>query len=142
MSIDSQNAALAIPYGGAYSIVKTALLKFHHNLESEVKGRGVYSYYLQPGSILDRPGVVDNKSLHRVKRFRHLISQLSTCSKSSPEAVASVCIMLATHQDAPLLSGIYVDLDGNIDEILDDLRKGRDSICVQRKLYRLKVDTL
>jgi NAD(P)-dependent dehydrogenase (short-subunit alcohol dehydrogenase family) len=146
MSIGSRNAVFDIPYASAYSAAKTALLKFHQNLECEIGGRGVCSYYLQPGnietSIIDGPGVVDNVSLDCVEGVRRAMSQLSNCPKSRPERVADACIILATHQDSPLLSGLCIDLDRNIDEMVEDLRKGRDSICMQRKLYKLKVETL
>lgn len=146
ISIGSRNAAFDIPYASAYSASKTALLRFHQNLECEIGGEGVRSYYLQPGnietSIIDRPGAVDDVSLHRVEGVRRMMSQLSNCPKFRPEMVADACVMLATHQDAPLLSGLYIDLNRNIDKILEDLRKGRESICMQRKLHKLKVEIL
>lgn len=146
ISIGSRNAAFDIPYASAYSVAKTALLKFHQNLECEIGGRGVRSYYLQPGnietSIGDGPGVVDNVSLHRVEGVRRMMTQLSNHPKSRPEMVAEACIILATDQDSSLLSGFYIDLDRNVDEMLDDIRKGKDSMCVQRKLHKLKIETL
>ncbi|KAI8626760.1 hypothetical protein F5Y19DRAFT_478250 [Xylariaceae sp. FL1651] len=146
ISIGSRSSAFDIPYSSAYSVSKTALLKFHQNIESEVGQKGIRSYYLQPGnirtSILDGLDTVDDKSYRRVEGVRQTVSQIMDSPKVGPERVADACIALATAPESALLSGRYIDLDGDIGRLLDDLSRGSSSECVQRSLHKLKVDTL
>jgi len=146
ISIGSRSAAMDIPYASAYSVSKAALLKFHQNLQIEVGAKGILSFYLQPGNIdtgiMDGPGVTDKDSLHQIEGLRRMVERLSTGPKHNAERVGDACILLATDRDASLLSGLYVDLDGDIGSLVEDLKKGQDSTCVQRNLHRLKVETL
>ncbi|KAK0636141.1 hypothetical protein B0T17DRAFT_612916 [Bombardia bombarda] len=146
ISIGSRNAAFDIPYTCAYSVAKTGLLKLHQNIEAEIGGRGVYSYYLQPGNvdtdILDRPGAVDETSLRHHEDVCHAIETVQRKAKRPSEFVAEACVMLITDADSRLLSGLYVDLDQDVNRILDDLRKGENGECAKRSLYKLKISSL
>jgi NAD(P)-dependent dehydrogenase (short-subunit alcohol dehydrogenase family) len=123
-----------VDYMGAYSASKTALLRFHHNLEYQIRGHGFYSYYLQPGnvdtSILD--GVVDrvNNTAYLnlcdgAQRMRQRVLEFP--KKRSPESVAGACVWLATDENAKLLSGRYVDTESDVQQVLEDLRNGMES---------------
>ncbi|KAM7214594.1 NAD(P)-binding protein [Rhypophila decipiens] len=153
ISIGSRNAAIDIPYTSAYSVAKTGLLKLHQSIEAEVGGDsasgGVYNYYLQPGNvdktgILDRAGAVD-ETHEGVRRAVEMVRQMK--GKMLPEMIGQACVMLAVGADDPedptsLLSGLYVDLDQDIDSVIQDLMKQGEGECKRRQLYKLKVESL
>ncbi|PTB61864.1 NAD(P)-binding protein [Trichoderma citrinoviride] len=146
ISIGSRNVTHDIPYTSAYSVAKTGLLKMHQSVEAEVGGRGVCNYYLQPGNvdtgILERQGAVDRMSLRGHEGVSRVVQRVKEASKISAETVAEACVMLVTDEASRLLSGKYVDLEHDIVGMLEDLRRGKDSECVRRDLYRLKVESL
>ncbi|KAK3324484.1 hypothetical protein B0T19DRAFT_231312 [Cercophora scortea] len=146
ISIGSRNAIYRIPYMSAYSVSKTALLRFHENLEQEVRGKGVYNYYVSSPnvktSILSTADSVDEESLKRSAGARRMVEMIEKVETSPPGMVADVCVLLAADKDAPVLSGRYIDMDGNLRAVLEDIRKRGGSECVKRNLYRLKMDIL
>jgi short-subunit dehydrogenase len=146
ISIGSRNAVCDIPYTSAYSVAKTGLLKMHQSVEVEVGGRGVYNYYLQPGNvdtgILEREGAVDEWSLRGDEGVGTTVERVRGARKVLAEMVAEACVMLVVEEESRLLSGRYVDLEQDIEEVLQDLREGERSDFVRRGLYRLKVESL
>lgn len=145
ISMGSRCAVLDVPYLSAYSASKTALLRFHHNLHSEVGARGTRNYYLQPGDVATEieasPTFVDPHSL-TVEGVRRTANPLPASSMRSPETVADVCVKLLLERGAESLSGMYVDMDGDIAKVVEDLRRGSDSEVRRRGLYRLKLETI
>lgn len=147
ISIGSRCAALDVPYNTAYSVAKTGLLKFHQCLEAEIGESGVVNYYLQPGNvdtgILQRPGAVDSSG-H--KEVTSVVRTVEYRDKIKPEVVAKVCLRLLVDPRATCLSGMYVDMNGDIDAVVDDIKaeeeRGERGECVRRELYRLKIDEL
>lgn len=146
ISIGSRNAAFDVPYTCAYSVAKAGLMKLHQSVEAEIGGQGVYNYYLQPGNvdtgILDRDGAVDGTSLRLSGGVQRTLERIRRAPTTPAELVALACVKLITDPDSRLLSGLYVDLDHDIDRVLDDLKRGGDAECVKRNLYRLKIETL
>ncbi|KAK3687874.1 hypothetical protein B0T22DRAFT_458161 [Podospora appendiculata] len=146
ISIGSRNAIYPIPYMSAYSVSKTALLRFHQNLEQEVRGKGVHNYYVSSPNvkttIVSTADSVDQESLKHSAGVRRMVNMIQNVETSPAELVADVCVLLAADKDAPVLSGRYIDMDGNLQTVLEDIRKRGSSECIKRNLYRLKIDTL
>ncbi|KAF2175360.1 NAD(P)-binding protein [Zopfia rhizophila CBS 207.26] len=129
ISVGSRNAAINVPYMTAYSASKTALVRFHHNLELEVQGRGVYNYVVQPG---DMPTTFAHEMLE---------ASIGTCTEP-PGLAANVLVMLTAEPDAKLLSGKYINVEENLEEIFSDAKKLEDSRISTENLYILKIDQL
>ncbi|KAH6873456.1 hypothetical protein B0T10DRAFT_611005 [Thelonectria olida] len=146
MSVGSRNAIYNIPYMNAYSVSKTGLLRFHENLERELSGKGVCSYYVVPGnvqtSILAGKGTVDEKSIRHSAGARRMVEAIATCEKTSAEKFAAICVKLAVDKRASLLSGRYIDTEGDLAAVFEDVQNGNESKCVKEGLYKLKVDKL
>jgi hypothetical protein len=71
-----------------------------------------------------------------------MMERVKEASKTSAETIAEACVMLVTDETSRLVSGKYVNLEQDIDGILGDLGKGKDSKSVRGNLYRLKVESL
>lgn len=146
ISIGSRNAVYAIPYTAAYSVSKTGLFRFHQNLEREIEGRGVYSYYVSPGnvesSILDGPDAIDQTSVDESAGVREILQIISDSEKTPAENTAQMCVMLSTEPLFRPLSGRYIDVEESLDALLTDLQKGSKSRCVEEFLYTLTMETL
>ncbi|TKW58371.1 Ketoacyl reductase HetN [Colletotrichum tanaceti] len=114
ISIGSRNAIYPIPFMSAYSVSKTGLLRFHENLDKELRGKGVNIFYAVPGnvetSILDSCEAIDDKSYCLSAGVQRMVTLISTAEKSPSEVVASTCVRLATDKNAGVLSGRYIDL--------------------------------
>lgn len=146
MSIGSRNAVYPIPYMMAYSVSKTGLLRFHENLEQEIRGKGVRNFYVVPGnvdtSILTARDAVDGESFRHSPGVRRMVQLISDSEKLAAEHVANTCVMLAAENGAIALSGRYVDTEGDLGTLWRDILDGSDSRCVNQGLYRLKMDML
>lgn len=148
ISIGSRNAVYNFPFMTAYSAAKTALLRIHQCLHLEIAKSGVCDYYLQPGDVatsLMRDSV-DWESAEKTPALKQMLSticsQMTGPSTCSPELAANTCIMLAAHPDAHMLSGMYLDADRDLCQLLEDVKKGKDGRILNAGLYNLKIDRL
>ncbi|KAJ5626532.1 NAD(P)-binding protein [Penicillium herquei] len=142
ISIGTRNAVCDMPFTSSYSVSKTGLLKFHHTLECEVEGRGLYNYYLQPGNIattiLSAPNAVDSNSFEHVNGVCQMIQRVSNTKKGSPAVTAQVCVMLAAGL-AKELSGRYIDLQQGLEGILNTLCTYTGNDAQKDELFKLTV---
>ncbi|KAF3064582.1 Dehydrogenase/reductase SDR family member 7B [Daldinia childiae] len=148
INIGSRNAIDNHPFMTAYSASKTALLRFHQCLKLELRDTNVYTFYVQPGdvttSLMD--GTYDPEELAKLPRLQAMISSMQDTIKShnsdSSWLAANTCVMLAADVDARLLSGLYIDANQDLSQLLAEARKGKSGIIKQGKMYSLKVDVL
>ncbi|EAA29026.1 NAD(P)-binding protein [Neurospora crassa] len=157
MSVGSRNAVVPVPFMAAYNVSKIGLLKFHETLEREVGGgthRGVRNFYVVPGNIsgtgiLKREGSVDERSYRESERVRQMVERIEDAGKKGDNAAtraqefAEVCVRLASMgKDAEILSGRYVDAERDVEALLEDAKKGKESKICKMGLYQLKIDRL
>lgn len=156
MSVGSRNAVVPVPFMAAYNVSKTGLLKFHETLEREVGSthRGVRNFYVVPGNIpetgiLKREDSVDERSYRESERVRNMVERIEDAGKKGDTAAtraqefAEVCVRLAAMgKDAEILSGRYVDAERDVEALLEDAKKGKESKICKMGLYQLKVDRL
>ncbi|PGH01871.1 hypothetical protein AJ79_07808 [Helicocarpus griseus UAMH5409] len=122
ISIGSRNARMSIPFTTAYSASKTALLRFHHCLELETRGRGVTNFFVQPGDVATTlshgEGVIDLDTIARVPELRKMLeATVGTCDTPATLA-AELCVRLAIDKSTRVLSGRYVDAQQDISRII------------------------
>ncbi|CAO2647165.1 Nn.00g080870.m01.CDS01 [Neocucurbitaria sp. VM-36] len=146
ISIGSRNAAINVPYMTAYSASKTALVRFHHNLELEIQGRGVYNFVVQPGDMpttfAHGEGIINMDTVERVPKLKQMLeASIGTCTEP-PELAANVLVMLTTEPDANLMSGKYINVEEDLEEVIRDAKKLGESRIERESLYLLKIDEL
>ncbi|KAI1453721.1 hypothetical protein F4805DRAFT_357611 [Annulohypoxylon moriforme] len=148
INIGSRNAICNHPFMTAYSASKTALLRFHQCLDLELRGTHVYTFYIQPGdvttSLID--GTYNPEEPAKLPRLQAMLSGMQDAMKSnnsdSTWLAANTCVTLAADEDARLLSGLYIDANQDLSQLLAEARKGRNGLIKQGQLYSLKVDVL
>jgi NAD(P)-dependent dehydrogenase (short-subunit alcohol dehydrogenase family) len=143
ISISSRNAIYNMPFMTAYSCSKTALLKFHQCLELEIQGRGVFTYVLQPGDIATTlsctPGAVNLSAAARNLEVQDLLRVIQNKSTDSVDLPANTCVALAAGGDVEILSGLYVDAQQDLGEVIGSLKsRSKD----EDHLYSLSIKQL
>ncbi|KAM0324811.1 hypothetical protein ACHAQA_007777 [Verticillium albo-atrum] len=130
ISIGSRNAVRRMPFMTAYSVAKTALLRYHENLDMELHAKGIYNYYVAPPNvdtdILSGADAIDAVSLRHHSGVRHMVDRIASIEKVPADFVATTCVRLCRDPNASVLSGRYVDTEGDIDLIFQDIEKGKE----------------
>lgn len=146
ISIGSRNATVTRPFSTSYSASKAALHRFHHNLDLEVREYGIHQFIVQPGNvpttIAQQPGAVAIDTAACVPAFQAMLQSTIGKSTGSPMLCACVCVWLAAHPDAHLMSGKYVEAQQDLEFVLNDLRKGHDSLIEKNNMYMLTMEML
>lgn len=147
ISIGSRNAVYSHPFMTAYSASKTALLRFHQCLESELCETNVNTFYVQPGDVATSlvEETFNSAELQQVPRLRALLEAVHDNLSNTPDSpwlIANTCVMLAADKEARLLRGLYLDANQDLACVLDEARKGKEGQIQQNRLYSLKVDML
>ncbi|KAM5343507.1 hypothetical protein ACJ41O_012044 [Fusarium nematophilum] len=77
--IGSRNAIYDHPFMTAYSVSKTALLRFHQCLHLELQGSNVRTFYLQPGDVATTlmEGTVNLDELRKSRRLQSMVTLAS-----------------------------------------------------------------
>jgi NAD(P)-dependent dehydrogenase (short-subunit alcohol dehydrogenase family) len=143
ISIGSRNAVMNIPFTTAYSVSKTGLLRFHQCLEHEIRGRGVFNYYLQPGDVATTlthgDGVIDFDTAEKVPEMQKMLENSIGQCATPATLVASVCLRLATEENARILSGLYLDAEEDLDSMIKRMRAELQQGHDPSTLYQLTV---
>ncbi|KAF5019482.1 hypothetical protein F66182_8489 [Fusarium sp. NRRL 66182] len=146
--IGSRNAIYDHPFMTAYSSSKAALLRFHECLHLELEGSNVKTFYLQPGDVatsLMEQGF-NHDELQKIPRLGSMVSgmqeRMSSGRSHSPQLAADTCVALAALPEAALLSGLYLDANDDLGQILSDIKSGQHSRIIKRNMYKLKADVL
>lgn len=146
ISIGSRSAVANIPFMSAYSTSKTGLLRFHQCLEREISGSGVGNFYIQPGNVptglIHSEEIVNPEAAEVFPALWQMLKRTKEISTTPVDVVADACVRLATDQNSMLLSGLYIDVERGLDQILEDLRNEENCRIENEQLYRLKVDHL
>ena len=143
ISIGSRNAVSNIPFMTAYSCSKTALLRFHQCLQLEIQGRGICTYVLQPGDMattLSSANTAVNLDAaacsEDVRDMLRLLEEKPVDSFSLP---AHTCVALAAGGQVEVLSGLYVDAQEDLEQVIARMN-ARPSGA--RQLYTLGLEHL
>ena len=146
--IGSRNGIYNFPYMTAYSASKTALLRFCQCLHLELEGTGVRTFYLQPGDVKTKlmKDSFRTEELSKEPRLNEMIQgmqgRMDAEEADSPELAANACVALAAHPDAHHVSGLYVDANQDLGQMIEDIKKGDGSQIQTHELYSLKANLL
>jgi NAD(P)-dependent dehydrogenase (short-subunit alcohol dehydrogenase family) len=123
VNIASVSGTRPLPPIVATSVAKTALIRFSETLARELDGHGVRVFAIHPGVVRTR--LVESYGL-----------QLPDEWFVGPERAGTLCSQLASGRyDA--LSGCFLDIDDNLDELLKRANEIRS-----RELYTLRIQAI
>ena len=146
ISIGSRSAVRTAPYSTAYSASKAALLRFHQNLDCEIRRHGICGYFLQPGNVLTsiahQPGAINLETAMEVPGLKNMLQNTIGAATESQRLAAHTIVWLCVDERAKMLSGKYVNVEQDIEAVMADIIKGDDSRIKLRNLYSMKLEEL
>jgi short-subunit dehydrogenase len=146
ISTTSLPAVLPFPFASCQGVAETALLKFHQHLDLETRSKGIFSYAVNPGPI---PSYIHDPD----KKFSEdppggsiepgwqmqLANKASEMEWASVGLASGTFIALCAEPRARCLSGLYVNAERDLGEVIEEVE--HDRLRVEReRLYVLKVD--
>jgi NAD(P)-dependent dehydrogenase (short-subunit alcohol dehydrogenase family) len=148
ISTVSTVAVLDLPFMSSQGVAKAGLLKFHQQLDVETRSKGILSFAVNPGPIPshihdpDMSVVMDPEHFAREPSF---LSELTSIASGLDWAAAGLAsgtfVALCAEPKAGMLSGLYVDAETDLGELLTEMEKDPGRVKRER-LYVLKVDEI
>jgi short-subunit dehydrogenase len=146
------NGVLSVPFMTADSTARSAMIRFHHGLDHEVRPKGVYTYVVFPGTVasyMHDPDAVQNVD-HFTAEPRLESEMTSVVAGVVMEAggwcgvglASGTFVTLCADPRARCLSGLYVDAERDLGEMIEEVEKGTGNRVETERLYMLKVDEL
>ncbi|KAJ4301951.1 hypothetical protein N0V90_004047 [Kalmusia sp. IMI 367209] len=123
ISFGSSAAVEESPFCTAYATSKTALTKFHAELEAEISGRGVATFVLHPGEVdtgsAKVPGALNMDTLMTTPRMAAHLAKWEHISLAQPELAADTVVALCADERARVLSGKFVDARRDLEGLVE-----------------------
>ncbi|CZR59253.1 uncharacterized protein PAC_09145 [Phialocephala subalpina] len=142
-------AHLQLPYLSQQGVSKAALLKFHHHLELEMRSKGIMSFAVDPGPIpsyIHDPALPIEDDPNHWARDPELQASLADVALqvSWPAAglASGTFLTLCAEPRARILSGLYVNAERDLEELLTRMESDWGRKVERERLYVLKVDEL
>ncbi|EKD17910.1 uncharacterized protein L3040_004449 [Drepanopeziza brunnea f. sp. 'multigermtubi'] len=136
-----------IPFMSAQGTAKAALLKFHHHLHLETAKKGILSFAVHPGLIpshLHDPGISFLERPEHIGQdpeFRQVVADLVREWEWCSAGLASgTFLTLCAEPRARILSGLYVNAERDMEELLTKIEADWGDQVKRERLYHLKVD--
>ncbi|KAI9763448.1 MAG: hypothetical protein M1835_007811 [Candelina submexicana] len=131
ISMGSTAGVQSSPFCTAYSTGKAALVKFHQELEAEIRGRGVRSFVMHPGEVdtgsARVPGAVDMENVAKTPKMARYLQELYGIEMQVPELAADTAVTLCGDEGAAVLSGRFVDARVDLAQVIENARKERSN---------------
>jgi NAD(P)-dependent dehydrogenase (short-subunit alcohol dehydrogenase family) len=144
ISVSSTSGSLDISFNTAYATSKAAMIKFHQDLDVEIRDRGIRSYAGHPGSVptdlSKADGAVNMEAMGKNPRMQEVMEKFQEMEYQTPELSANTFVALGADEDARFLSGMHVDSQFDLGGMIEEAKKGEGSRIVKEKLYHLKLD--
>ena len=127
ISFGSSAAVEEAPFCTAYATSKTALTKFHAELEAETSGRGVATYVLHPGEVdtgaAKVPGALNMDTLMTTPRMAAHLAKWEHMILAQPELAADTVVALCADERARVLSGKFIDARKDLEGLVEQMEK-------------------
>jgi len=147
------SGALTLPFQTAESTSRAAMIRFHHGLDRELRPKGIYSYVVNPGPIASYYGshqLAQTKTSHFAQEPRlqkEITEQLAEVIDErggwcSAGLASGTFLALCAEPRTRLLSGLYVNAERDLEEVITEIEKGEGNRVERERLYMLKVDEL
>ncbi len=146
ISTTAATGILQIPFSSSQGVAHSGLLKFHHHLDLELRSKGVFSYAVNPGPIPSyihdpqAPFSEDPFGFSKESKFQmQLASKASEFEWASVGLASGTFVALCADPRARILSGLYVNAERDLEEVIKEVEHDRLKIR-QERLYVLKVE--
>jgi short-subunit dehydrogenase len=144
------SSAKHIPFTTSSLVTQSAIIHFHHGLNDEVLPKGIYSYIVHPGLIAshlhDPEAKVDSSHFALEPRMQSEITSRIEEAMQDRWCGAGLAngtfVCLAAEPRARCLSGLYLDAERDLGELIEEVEKGSEGRVEREALYVLKVDEL
>ena len=148
ISTVSTVAALDFPFMSSQGVAKAGLLKFHQQLDVETRSKGILSFAVNPGPIpshIHDPNMsifMDPEHFAREQSFQSELTSIASGMDWAAAGLASgTFVALCAEPKAMMLSGLYVEAERDLGELLAEMEKDPERVKRER-LYVLKVDEI
>ena len=148
ISTTSVTGVVNVPFMSVQGVSKSALLKFHQQLDLEVREKGVTIFAVHPGLIpshLHDPddGVVMNPAdFEKEPRMRtELTDRVGEMDWAAAGLASGTFVALCADPRAKCLSGLYINAERDLGEVIGEVERDRARVERER-LYVLKVDEI
>jgi NAD(P)-dependent dehydrogenase (short-subunit alcohol dehydrogenase family) len=150
ISTTFRSGAKHVPFTTSDSVTQSAIIRFHHGLNDEVLPKGIYSYVVHPGIIAshlhDPDAKVDSNHFALEPRIQsEMTSQIESAMEDGwcgAGLASGTFVCLAAEPRARCLSGLFVDAERDLGEVIEEVEKGPQGRVQKEGLYVLKVDGL
>lgn len=146
ISTTSGPGVLHVPFASNVGVAQTALLKFHHQLDLEMRSKGIFSYAVNPGPIPshlhdpDMPLTSIPSGFSKEPTFQmELANKAKEMEWASVGLASGTFVALCADPRARILSGLYVNAERDLGEVINEVEHDRLRVEKER-LYVLKVD--
>ncbi|KAL8879718.1 MAG: hypothetical protein Q9198_002724 [Flavoplaca austrocitrina] len=143
ISLASTSGSQDIPFNTAYAASKAAIIKFNQDLGVELEGTGVTCFALHPGSVetglATAEGAVNTEAAAQSEKMQGVFQQFQELQKQTVDLPANTCVALCVEEDAKAMGGRYVDSQQDLEEVLEEAKKGR---VEKERLYWLNMDEI
>jgi len=134
INVASGAGLVAIPNYSAYTVSKTALIRFSENLAMETKEKGIQVYAISPGMV--RTAMTEYSRGEEGQRWLPWTKELFDQDRFvSSERAAMLVLQLASGR-YKALSGSYLTIKDDLDTLVT-----RAEEVIKRELYRLRLKT-
>ena len=132
INVASGTGLAAIPNYSAYTVSKTALIRFSENLAMETKEKGIQVYAISPGMV--RTAMTEYSRGEEGQRWLPWTKELFDQDRFvPPERAAELVLRLASGR-YEALSGLYLSITDNLQELVERIREVKE-----RELYTLRL---
>jgi NAD(P)-dependent dehydrogenase (short-subunit alcohol dehydrogenase family) len=150
ISTTFKSGITSVPFTTADSTSQCAIIRFHHGLDDEVRPKGVYSYVVHPGLVASHmhdPQVkIDNRHFTLEPRLQsEMLEPVRTIEPNdwcSARLASGTFLALSADPRATVLSGLYLDAERDLGELIEEAEKGDESKIRKDGLYVVKVEEL
>lgn len=149
MSTTSPTGVISFPFLSAGAVASASLIKFHQQLHLEVSKKGITSFAVNPGPVPSyihdpsRAFAEQQESIGMDPEFRGILAEMGGSMEWCAAGLAAgTFLALAAEGRTRVLSGLYVNAERDLEELLGKLEADRGSKLRHERLYVLKVDEL
>ncbi len=146
ISTASTSGSQDTPFATAYATSKAALIKFHQDLAVEIGDRGVHTYCVHPGTdatnLAKSEGAINMEVMQKTPAMMEILRSFEGMKMQTAELAANTYVALAAGDEFRLLSGMFIDSQHDLGEVLKEAKKDGKGRIGKERLYHLKVDEL
>lgn len=146
MSTTIASGIMGMPFMSAEGVAKAGLIKFHQHLHLETSMKGILSFAVNPGPVpshIHDPSMsfrMDPEHLSSEPMHAELAGMASEFTWAAAGLASGTFLALCAEPRTKILSGLYINAERSIEELIEKMEKDRGRKVERDRLYTLKVD--